>query len=358
MNKWGVALASLAIIVFFCFRKRKNAFCLALFSPASLARVHRGLSRPLVIISLVSSADRLTHERTMEEVNELVEVADAVRHQFASADDAAKLAAAAAVTSDLEALCASRESDARAVIEREFGESDRWKREAEREKLFFFAFFQFVENDARSQAARKNGKAHPPPPPPPPPPTHPHTLLLPHALSKKTHSPSFPSGLTRVAEAETAASAPPPEAAAHDERLAAAQARAASASAAAATARAAVAALHVKKQQTAEQLLNAEADAEADEALDAYEEPRMRAALSLFVNISSVAWQMGSCCAETGKVVGTFGGHKASRLSRHYGSSSSSSSSSGAVGLRRFQFEEENTPRYDLVNSMWDMIGR
>ena len=56
----------------------------------------------------------------MEEVNELVEVADAVRHQFASADDAAKLAAAAAVTSDLEALCASRESDARSVIEREF----------------------------------------------------------------------------------------------------------------------------------------------------------------------------------------------------------------------------------------------
>ena len=34
----------------------------------------------------------------MEEVNELVEVADAVRHQFASADDAAKLAAAAAVS--------------------------------------------------------------------------------------------------------------------------------------------------------------------------------------------------------------------------------------------------------------------
>jgi len=57
----------------------------------------------------------------MEEVSELVEVADAVRHQFASADDAAKLAAAAAVTSDLEALCSARESDARRVIERECG---------------------------------------------------------------------------------------------------------------------------------------------------------------------------------------------------------------------------------------------
>jgi hypothetical protein len=44
-----------------------------------------------------------------------------VRHQFASADDAAKLAAAAAVTSDLEALCSARESDARRVIERECG---------------------------------------------------------------------------------------------------------------------------------------------------------------------------------------------------------------------------------------------
>jgi len=87
----------------------------------------------------------------------------------------------------------------------------------------------------------------------------------------------------------------------------------------------------------------------------------MRAALSLFVNISSVAWQMGSCCLDgRGRVVGTFGGHTPSRLSSsrlQAGSRSSGSRASGA-GLRRFEFDEENTPRFDLVNSMWDMIGR
>ena len=81
----------------------------------------------------------------------------------------------------------------------------------------------------------------------------------------------------------------------------------------------------------------------------------MRAVLSLFVNISSVAWQMGACSG--GKAVGTFGGRKPSRLPSR-SSSSSSSSSAGSVGLRRFEFDEENTPRFDLVNSMWDMIGQ
>ena len=108
--------------------------------------------------------------------------------------------------------------------------------------------------------------------------------------------------------------------------------------------------------------MSSEADAEADEAVDAYEEPRMRAALSLFVNISSVAWQMGACCrpdgSGSGKVVGTFGGHKPSRLSSSRHGGAASSSSSGGAGLRRFEFDEENTPRFDLVNSMWDMIGR
>ena len=304
---------------------------------------------------LVSSA-RHTRTRksahTMEEVSELVEVADAVRHQFASADDAAKLAAAAAVTSDLEALCASRETDARAVIDREwFGAVKREERE-ERERFRFL--FPFVENDARSSHApqRKNNSML--------------NLLPAFGLPLAPNKKKFirltpPPGLTRVVEAETAAAAPPPEAAAHGERLAAARARAAEASAAAAAARASAAALRLGRQQAAEQRLDAEAAAEAAEALAAYEEPRMRAALSLFVNISSVAWQMGSCCLDgKGRVVGTFGGHKPSRLSSsrlQAGSRSSGSRASGA-GLRRFEFDEENTPRFDLVNSMWDMIGR
>ena len=289
----------------------------------------------------------------MEEVSELVEVADAVRHQFASADDAAKLAAAAAVTSDLEALCASRETDARAVIDREwFGAV---KRE-EREEREHFAFSSICRQQCAQQpcSQRKNNSML--------------NLLpafgLPLALSpptKKIHPLHPPPGLTRVVEAETAAAAPPPEAAAHGERLAAARARAAEASAAAAAARASAAALRLGGRQAAEQRLDAEAAAEAAEALAAYEEPRMRAALSLFVNISSVAWQMGSCCLDgRGRVVGTFGGHKPSRLSSsrlQAGSRSSGSRASGA-GLRRFEFDEENTPRFDLVNSMWDMIGR
>jgi len=81
----------------------------------------------------------------------------------------------------------------------------------------------------------------------------------------------------------------------------------------------------------------------------------MRAAFSLYASISGIAWQMS---APKGKIVGTFGGPlRSSRLSS---SSASAAAAKGtaASGLRRFEFDEENTPRYDLVNSMWDMIGR
>lgn len=79
----------------------------------------------------------------------------------------------------------------------------------------------------------------------------------------------------------------------------------------------------------------------------------MRAAFSLYASISGIAWQMS---APKGKVVGTFGGPlRSSRLSS---SSAAAGAKGGASGLRRFEFDEENTPRYDLVNSMWDMIGR